>query len=216
MFLTKKNSLNWPAIIIGTIITVMLVLMGVFWFDIPVYNFLRQFNWNIWKILGAIFSTKVWLVISFILVAIFYARKIIDTKSRISLSKFYNAIRTSYAFNIFCSVCLASVIGIIFKYSLGRMRPIFYDALNLTGFFPFTNDWAFHSMPSGHAMASFAGLVTIGLLAPRAKWFTWTLAIVIGISRVCIGVHWPSDVIFGAFIGMIAADAVRAYLAKRA
>jgi undecaprenyl-diphosphatase len=63
-------------------------------------------------------------------------------------------------------------------------------------------------------MASFAALVTIGLLAPRAKWFTWTLAIIIGMSRVCAGMHWPSDVIFGAFIGMVAADVVYAWMAR--
>ena len=216
MFLTHEKKLNWRAVIIGTIAVSILIILGVFSFDIPIYNFLRRFDWNIWKIFGVIFSTKVWLVVSFLVVMIFYLRKVIKTKSHIGISNFYKMIRSSYAFWIFCSVLLASVFGVILKFVIGRMRPIFYDALNMTGFFPFTGDWAFHSMPSGHAMASFAGLVTIGLLAPLAKWFTWTLAIVIGLSRICDGMHWPSDVIFGAFIGMIAADVVHAWMTRRA
>ena len=55
----------------------------------------------------------------------------------------------------------------------------------------------------------------LGLLAPKIKWFTWTLAIVIGLSRICVGAHWPSDVIFGAFIGMLAADVVKSWLKNR-
>jgi len=216
MFLTKKNTLNWRAIIIGTVVTLLLVFAGIFWFDIPMYNFLHRFDCRFWRILGTIFSAKSWLVLSLIFVVVFYVRKIITTKSMFSLSDFYHQIRGSYAFWIFCSVLLGLSTGMILKLVIGRMRPIFYDALNMTGFFPFADDWAFHSMPSGHAIASFAGLVTIGLIAPRAKWFTWSLAIVIGLSRLCIGVHWASDVILGAFIGMIAADAVRAWMVRSA
>lgn len=214
MFLTKKNTLNWRAIVIGIIVTLVLVFCGILWFDIPVYNFLHRFDWKIWHVLDVVFSVKTWLVVSLIFVTAFYIKKIISTKSKLSLSGFYDKVRNSYAFSIFCSVFLASVFGGTLKLVIGRMRPIFYAALNMTGFFPFTTDWAFQSMPSGHAMASFAGLVTIGLIAPRAKWFTWSLAIVIGFSRLCIGVHWASDVILGAFIGMIAADVVRAMLVR--
>ena len=85
----------------------------------------------------------------------------------------------------------------------------------MTGFFPPSLDWAFNSMPSGHTTICFAGLVMVGMLAPKYKALTWTLAIVIGLSRVAIGAHWPSDVILGAFIGMAIADIVKGTLLKK-
>ena len=68
---------------------------------------------------------------------------------------------------------------------------------------------------NGHTFASFAGLVMLGLLAPKIKWFTWSLAILIGASRVFYGAHGPTDVILGAFIGMVAADLVKAALKSK-
>ena len=70
-------------------------------------------------------------------------------------------------------------------------------------------------MPSGHTTVTFAGLVMMGLLAPRYKALTWTLAIMVGFSRVAVGAHWPTDVIFGAFLGMLIADIVKSILTKR-
>lgn len=84
----------------------------------------------------------------------------------------------------------------------------------MTGFFPPSTEWAFNSMPSGHTAVSFAGLVMIGMLAPRFKPLTWMLAILIGFSRVAYGAHWPTDVVFGAFIGMVVADIVKGMLRR--
>ena len=69
-------------------------------------------------------------------------------------------------------------------------------------------------MPSGHTAVSFAGLVMLGMLFPRIKWATWTIAIIIAVSRVYIGAHWVGDVLLGAFIGMLCADLTKALLKK--
>lgn len=206
---------KWLKIIIAFVVTCVITLCGIFGFDIPVYNFLRQFDWTGWAVISGIFSTKNWLAISLLVVVIFYVRKIIQTKSKFNIFDMYTKIRGSYAFWVFCAVCGASVFGGIFKILVGRMRPIFFEALNTTGFFPFTMDWAFHSMPSGHTFASFAGLVMIGMLAPRGRWAAWALAVIIGISRVCVGAHWPSDVIMGAFIGTVSAIITKEILSRR-
>jgi membrane-associated phospholipid phosphatase len=214
MFITRENKLNWLRILAGVIVTLALVFAGIFWFDIPVFNFLRRFDCVTCEYIGEIFGIKVWLAVSFIVLCVFYIRKFLRSKEKNFFKNIYGRIKNSYAFMVFTSVFLASFAGIILKVLIGRARPVFYEALGMTGFYPFARDWAFHSMPSGHTMASFAGLVMIGMLVPRAKWFTWTLAIVIGVSRVCVGAHWPSDVVLGAFIGMIAADIVRAVVAR--
>lgn len=53
-----------------------------------------------------------------------------------------------------------------------------------------------YSFPSGHAGFVFAVIPFL----PR--WQIWTIfAILVAFSRVFVGVHYPSDVIFGAIIG---------------
>ena len=53
------------------------------------------------------------------------------------------------------------------------------------------------SLPSGHAATTFALAAAIG-----APWF-WALAVVVALSRVVIGVHYPTDVVAGAAVGIL-------------
>lgn len=226
MFLTANNEIKWRKMVVVAVITAMLVACGVIWFDKPLFLFLRQFDCEVWRWFDAIFDAKVWIFGSFVAVLVFCIKKCVKTDcgflkcaNRLNFSAFLHNflvnIKTNNAFLIFCSVLGAGVVVKVLKTFIGRARPIFFEALDMTGFFPPSLDWAFNSMPSGHTTVSFAGLVMIGMLAPKYKVLTWTLAIIIGVSRVAVGAHWPSDVILGAFIGMAFADIVKWYLLKK-
>ena len=225
MFL-KNNKLEWKKILIAGLITVILCITGVLFFDKPVYLFLRNFDWSGWVFIDKIFDSKIWLLLFGIISAVIFIKNIIKSKynfkkniKQFNLKVVFNKIKEiskhNYAFLVFCSVFVSGVISAVLKFGFGRQRPIFYEALDQTGFYPFTHEWAFNSMPSGHTAASFAGLVMIGLLFPKFKWVTWTLAIIIGASRICHGLHFPSDIILGAFIGMFTADLVKSLFYKK-
>lgn len=212
---------------VAAAVVLVLVIAGIFWIDAPLYLFLRRFDCKLWTYVAYVFEAKVWLLSSAVLVAAFYVKKAIalrpvfrNARGKISPVAFVTdglrRVRGSYAFHVFCAVFMASLVALGLKFIIGRGRPIFFEALDLSVFFvPFSTEWAFHSMPSGHAVATFAGLVMLGMLAPKIKPFTWTLAVVVGVSRVCVGAHWPSDVLLGAFIGMVAADIVKWFLKSR-
>lgn len=67
------------------------------------------------------------------------------------------------------------------------------------------------SFPAGHAATAFAGATLLAYLVPRATGLFALLATLIGFSRVYVGVHYPTDVLAGAAIGLaVGAGAVLA------
>lgn len=76
------------------------------------------------------------------------------------------------------------------------------------------------SYPSGHAMiGSFFYLRSSELLAQATKYnfirfIGIIISILIGLSRIILGVHWPSDVLIGFIIGFITHYATLEYIKK--
>ena len=62
-----------------------------------------------------------------------------------------------------------------------------------------------NSFPSGHTNSAFAFALAVCLSAPK-RWMKITavcMAVVMGLSRLYVGVHFPSDVLVGALIGAL-------------
>jgi undecaprenyl-diphosphatase len=57
------------------------------------------------------------------------------------------------------------------------------------------------SFPSGHTMTAFAAWANYAELVPGSACFFLPAAVLIGLSRVVLGCHYPTDVLVGALLG---------------
>lgn len=58
------------------------------------------------------------------------------------------------------------------------------------------------SFPSGHASSAFAAAAALALFLPRRRWPLVVAAALVGLSRIWLGVHYPTDVLAGALLGL--------------
>ena len=90
----------------------------------------------------------------------------------------------------------AVVVNYAVKVGVGRERPLIEDHPALA------RAPSKLSFPSAHATSSLAGATALGRVEPRARVPLYVLAGSICLCRPYLGMHYPSDVLAGALLGL--------------
>nr|WP_242108584.1 phosphatase PAP2 family protein [Luteimonas aquatica] len=106
------------------------------------------------------------------------------------------ALRRRLAEGIFAAVALggSALLNIAAKQFFARERPSLWESIAPEHNFSF---------PSGHAMGSMTLALVLILLAWPTRWRRWAVAgmavfvPMVGLSRIYLGVHYPSDILAG-------------------
>jgi undecaprenyl-diphosphatase len=113
------------------------------------------------------------------------------------------------AYNLFVpwvAVAVAWTVAEVAKYLFNRARPFIYD----TEILPFVKTPSSSSFPSGHSATAAAGALTLSAVYPSFAPALVLSGLLVALSRIYLGVHYPFDVLAGGFIGTAVAAATLA------
>jgi undecaprenyl-diphosphatase len=99
------------------------------------------------------------------------------------------------------AVAVTAVVATALKYLVRRPRP-----QDQVGFYSHKADR--YSFPSGHAARMAAIASAVGHFDPSAGAIGYLLAILVGLCRIAVGVHYLSDVLVGLLLGTCGACGV--------
>lgn len=112
--------------------------------------------------------------------------------------------------NAVVAVTVVFILDFVFKLFYFRERPFALHDVNLL-----VDHIPSASFPSRHSSLSFAAAYSFFLDNKKIGIITLSLAGLVALSRVYVGVHYVSDIIVGAVFGMTGAYAVSFILHKR-
>jgi len=101
------------------------------------------------------------------------------------------------------SLCLSGGVVALTKIAIERPRPPEFFAgksivIHVPGTVPTDK-----SFPSGHTSTAFGAATYLSMVYPYLSPVLMALAYFVGLSRIALGVHYPSDVLVGALLGIL-------------
>lgn len=104
------------------------------------------------------------------------------------------------AFFTALSVAGAGIFVNLIKITFGRARPgLHFGDPDWAGFNWFEFTGKLQSFPSGHTSTVIAVAVCLFLFFPRLKWVWLFLALLMSVSRIVVGAHFPADLVAGTY-----------------
>jgi undecaprenyl-diphosphatase len=119
------------------------------------------------------------------------------------------------AFFIIAVNAVSGLLSLALKMMFGRARPRLYDSFGAFHFDMFSIKSSVLSFPSGHTVTVFATATALAFMVPRAGKVLIAVALLIGVSRIVTGAHYPSDVIAGMALGVATSIFMRRAFAAR-
>ena len=220
MINTKR--LNFLKSVKFCILAFSLIIITFIFLDIPIFKFSKLFNESIFSFfknfidpLSDIFDPlNIILLCVFIIFLNLNMNKIIKNEiklrtleSRTGFSS--DKIVSSFSLiNLICKHFIYSLAGAgilcnLLKYVAGVARPkyFFNESFDRINFFNFEHK--VNSFPSGHTQAAFTLAILLIIYTNRFTFLILIFAILMGISRIFMSMHFPSDLLFGAYIGSL-------------
>ena len=220
MINTKR--LNFLKSVKFCILAFSLIIITFIFFDIPIFKFSKLFNESIFSFfknfidpLSDIFDPlNIILLCVFIIFLNLNMNKIIknEIKLRTLESKTgFSSDKIACSFSLINLICKhfiyslagAGILCNLLKYVVGVARPKYffnegYDRINFFNF-----EHKVNSFPSGHTQAAFTMAILLIIYTNRFILLILIFAILMGISRIFMSMHFPSDLLFGAYIGSL-------------
>jgi len=126
-----------------------------------------------------------------------------------------NEIRANAAAFLFAAIALSGLANDLIKVLVGRSRPALLLARGAYGFKPFTDQYYYASFPSGHANTIAALCYGLNAVTGRFKYVWLSIALAVMASRVIVGAHFPGDVLFGAYLGVVVTELIAVGFEKK-
>jgi len=170
-------------------------------FDSVIFKFLNDLTGKLFLVDGAFVFFSEYLIYVLTIIFGIYLLRIKNWKERMQM----------FSLGIISVIISRGIFTPLIRFFFDRPRP--FVALDVGSLVDHAQTGSF---PSGHLAFITPLVIALWYINKRAGNWGFVCVLLMGISRIGVGVHWPSDILGGILIGVVAFAITQLFLKRSA